>query len=174
MAEKFEDIFKTFYPPVKKFTRMIVKSEHDAEDIAQEVFTQLWAKPEVWTDNPDVDRYLFKMSKYQSLNFLRHRNYISAQITDADYDLVSMVVDEHSDAEQPMLTEEAALLLKLAVDRLPEKRREIFRLSREENLSHKEIAERLSISVRTVESQIYAAMQSLRRALPMALLCSFL
>ena len=39
MQKKFEDIFKTFYPPVKKFAGMIVKSSHDAEDIAQEVFT---------------------------------------------------------------------------------------------------------------------------------------
>lgn len=154
---------------MKKFTRMIVKSEHDAEDIAQEVFTQLWAKPEVWADNPDIDRYIFKMAKYQSLNHLRHRNYIASQITDADLELVSSVLDEHSDAD-PVLYQEAALLLKLAVDRLPDKRREIFRLSREEELSHKEIAERLGISVRTVEAHIYAALNDLRKALPLLLL----
>lgn len=148
---------------------MIVKSEHDAEDIAQEVFTQLWAKPEVWADNPDIDRYIFKMAKYQSLNHLRHRNYIASQITDADLELVSSVLDEHSDAD-PVLYQEAALLLKLAVDRLPDKRREIFRLSREEELSHKEIAERLGISVRTVEAHIYAALNDLRKALPLLLL----
>lgn len=168
MQKKFEDIFKTFYPPVKKFAGMIVKSSHDAEDIAQEVFTQLWAKPEVWADNSDIDRYIFKMAKYQALNHLRHRNYISSQITDADIDLVNTVLDDQS-ATDPLLYNEAALLLKLAIDRLPEKRRQIFKMSREEELSHKEIAQRLGISVRTVEAHIYAALSDLRKALPLLL-----
>lgn len=168
MQKKFEDIFKTFYPPVKKFAGMIVKSSHDAEDIAQEVFTQLWAKPEVWADNPDIDRYIFKMTKYQALSHLRHRNYVASQITDADMDLVSTVLDDQSDAD-PVVYNEIALLLKLAVDRLPEKRRQIFRMSREEDLSHKEIAQRLGISVRTVEAHIYAALSDLRKVLPMLL-----
>ena len=88
---------------------MIVKSSHDAEDIAQEVFTQLWAKPEVWADNPDIDRYIFKMTKYQALSHLRHRNYVASQITDADMDLVSTVLDDQSDADPVVCNETAGI-----------------------------------------------------------------
>ena len=71
MQREFEVIFKSYYAPVKSFLRKLVKSEADAEDIAQDVFSQLWVKPEVWQGNAQIDRYIYRMAKYQALNFLR-------------------------------------------------------------------------------------------------------
>ena len=65
----------------------------------------------------------------------------------------------------PAVTEELALLIAVAVDRMPEQRRRVFSLSRYEELSNKEIAERLNLSVKTVERHMTAALSQLRRLL---------
>lgn len=166
MQREFEVIFKSYYIPVKSFLRKLVKTEDDAEDIAQDVFTQLWVKPEVWQDNPDIDRYIFRMAKYQALNFLRdNARHIDQGLVDADLSMVEKVSDGISTVD-PIIHEEADLLLRMALDRMPPKRREIFSMSRFEGMSHKDIAKKLGLSVRTIESHIYAALASLKAVFP--------
>ena len=166
MQREFEVIFKNYYAPVKSFLRKLVKSEADAEDIAQDVFSQLWVKPEVWQDNAEIDRYIYRMAKYQALNFLRDmaRNCDNG-LVDADISQVEKVSDGLSTVD-PIIHEEANLLLRMALDKMPSKRREIFSMSRLEGLSHKEIANKLGLSVRTIESHIYAALASLKAVFP--------
>lgn len=166
MQREFEVIFKNYYAPVKSFLRKLVKSEADAEDIVQDVFSTLWVKPEVWQDNSEIDRYIYRMAKYQALNFLREmaRNCDNG-LVDADISQVEKISDDLS-AIDPIIHEEANLLLQMALDKMPSKRREIFLMSRFEGLPHKEIARKLGLSVRTVESHIYAALASLKAIFP--------
>lgn len=162
MQKEFEGLFKTYFKPVKNFVRKLVKSEDDAEDIAQDVFTQLWAKPDVWHDNPDVDRYIYRMAKYQALDFIRaHVQRADRGLVDADRSQVELVGSDVCTTD-PIIHEEAELLLRMALERMPEKRRQIFSLSRFDGLSHKEIAEKLGLSVRTIESHIYSALSTLK------------
>ena len=166
MHQEFAKIFKQYYPPVKSFVRKLVKAEADAEDIAQDVFTQLWAKPDVWQSNSEVGRYIYRMAKYQSLNFLRDNARVADHgLVDAGLDLVEAVRSEISTVD-PIIHDEAQLLLTMTLEKMPPKRREIFMMSRFENLSNREIAERLGLSVRTVESHIYSALQELKAAFP--------
>lgn len=166
MQREFEVIFKSYYIPVRTFIKKLVKTDDDAEDIAQDVFTQLWVKPEVWQANPDIDRYIFKMAKYQALNHLRNNARHTEQgLVDADISMVEKVSAGNSTID-PIIHEESDLLLKMALDRMPPKRREIFTMSRFEELSHKEIAAKLGLSVRTIESHIYAALASLKAVFP--------
>jgi len=162
MQREFEVIFKSYYSPVKSFIKKLVKTEDDAEDIAQDVFTQLWVKPEVWKDNPEIERYIYRMAKYRALTFLRDTARVADQgLVDADFAQVERIGDivETSDS---IIREEADLLLHMALEKMPPKRRQIFSMSRFEELSHKEIAEKLGLSVRTVESHIYAALLALK------------
>lgn len=166
MHKEFAKIFKQFYPPVKSFARKLVKCDADAEDIAQDVFTQLWAKPDVWQGNSEIGRYIYRMAKYQSLNFLRNNARVAdLGLVDASMDLLEAVRSDISTVD-PIIHDEAQLLLQMTLEKMPPKRREIFMLSRFENLSNKEIAEKLGLSVRTVESHIYSALQSLKMAFP--------
>ena len=166
MQREFEVIFKSYYAPVKSFLRKLVKSEADAEDIAQDVFSQLWVKPEVWQGNAQIDRYIYRMAKYQALNFLRDmaRNCDNG-LVDADISQLEKISDSLS-AVDPIIHEEANLLLRMALDKMPSKRREIFSMSRLEGMSHKEIASKSGLSIRTVESHIYAALASLKAIFP--------
>ena len=70
----------------------------------------------------------------------------------------------------PLYIEEMQLLLELAVERLPKKRQEIFRMSRYDSLSNSQIAEKLGLSVRTVEHQIHLALKELRKIIFLLLL----
>ncbi len=162
MQKEFEVIFRSFYAPVKTFIYKLVKSEDDAADLAQEVFSQLWVKPEVWQSNPDIDRYIYRMAKYMSLNYMRDRlRRADNSLMEADIDLVEKVQSDISTIDS-IIRDEANLLLEMALDKMPPKRREIFSLSRFEGLSHKDIAQKLNVSVRTVESHIYAALTHLK------------
>lgn len=166
MQQLYSDIFKAYFKPVKSFIKKLVKSDHDAEDLAQDVFTQLWAKTDIWKNNPELDRYIYRMAKYKALNFLRdHARKYDRGLVDADLSQVEAVKDD-LDTSDPIIHDEAQLLLNMALDKMPPKRREIFSLSRFDGLSHKEIAERLGLSIRTVESHIYSALASLKAHFP--------
>lgn len=166
MYQVYSQLFKTYFRPVKSFIRKLVKSDLDAEDIAQDVFTQLWAKPEVWKHNPDIDRYIYRMARYKALTFLRdHAKKYDHGFTDADLARVEAVSDD-LDTVDPLIHREAQLLLDMALEKMPPKRREIFSMSRFDGMSHKEIAERLGLSVRTVESHIHSALASLKAIFP--------
>ena len=58
LAQQFETIFTKYYSVVKYFALMLLKSEEDAEDIAQDVFTKLWTQPEIWTKVPNLKPYV--------------------------------------------------------------------------------------------------------------------
>ena len=166
MQREFEVIFKSYYAPVKSFLRKLVKSEADAEDIAQDVFSQLWVKPEVWQGNAQIDRYIYRMAKYQALTFLRdHARKYDRGLVDADLSQIEAIKSDISTVD-PILHDEARLLLDMALEKMPPKRRQIFTLSRFDGLSHKEIAEKLGLSVRTIESHIYAALATLKELFP--------
>ena len=68
-------------------------------------------------------------------------------------------------ADDPLYYEEALLLMRLTLDRMPERRRQIFEMSRMQGLSNAEIAEQLQLSVRTVEHQIYLALKELKKTM---------
>lgn len=106
------------------------------------------------------------MARYQALDCIKIQvNRFERGLVDAPLHEVEKVSSELS-AVDPIICDEAELLLRMALDRMPEKRREIFSMSRFEGLSHKEIAERLGLSVRTVESHIYSALLALKSVFP--------
>ena len=68
LAQQFETIFTKYYSVVKYFALMLLKSEEDAKDITQDVFTKLWTKPELWTEvpNPTPDRKSTRLNSSHS------------------------------------------------------------------------------------------------------------
>lgn len=162
-VQHFEKIFRTHFPTVKFFIFMLLKSEADAEDLAQDVFVKLWTNFEMWRDNDGKDSYIYTIAKNLTLNFIRHKrledNYRDEQIQENSIkELLGPM-----DILNPIYYSEIQLALKLALERFPERRRTIFEMSRFKNMSNLEIAEMLQLSVRTVEHQIYLSLQNLRK-----------
>ena len=73
LEQEFDLVFKAHYSLVKNFALMLLKSGQDADDIAQDVFTRLWAKPQIWQDNPGIDKYIYAMTKHAIFDFLKHK-----------------------------------------------------------------------------------------------------
>jgi RNA polymerase sigma-70 factor (ECF subfamily) len=166
----FEVLFYKYRNMVKGFAARLVPTQVDPEEIVQEVFVKLWLKKETVNPEKDFQSYLFSIAKHLVLDHLKsavnRKLYFVGEHFQQD-----LLVEEGSDTP---LTEDVEEKLQNLIDEIPERRREIFRLSRFEGLSYKQIAERLHISENTVDSQIRNALAFLRKEFRKFVLLAFL
>lgn len=160
----FEQLFNDRYLSVKQFVTNLINSEEDANDITQDVFIAVWSTPRIWKDNPHPEGYIYNMAKYRAIDFARHRNteqeYLKRILKEwMEKDLM----EAENDAIALLYYKDICDLLKLLIADLPEQRKKIFLLSRFKHLSNQEIADKLGITVRTVEHQIYLALTELKK-----------
>ena len=156
-AEAFEGAFKRWYQPLCLFSLRYIACTDDAEDIVQQTFTEVWAKLRAGECIENLKAYLFQAVNHRSLSFaMRAETQVSA-------DSLPDVADESEEEEAIREAEEHARLWR-AIDALPPARREIFLLSKRDGLKQQEIAERLHLSIKTVENQMGKALKSLREA----------
>lgn len=168
--KKFEQFFIATFPKVKAFAWKVLKSEDDAEDIAQDVFVKLWSTPEIWENRETRDGYVYAMVRNHIYNFLKHKSVEHTyQERLAQEDSSVFEVDIHDQ----MYAEEIGLLVKLTLDAMPEQRRRVFVMSRQKGMSNREIADRFQLSVRTVERHIYLALRELKKILLIAFFLYF-
>lgn len=166
-SNQFETVFAEHYASVRGFAFALLRSEADAEDIAQSVFLKLWENPSLWRgkSREDFGRYLFAMTKNVTLNYIRHNKIVEGYCARTiDKSVVEKIFTEE-DALDPIYYEEAEVLVRLVLSRLPERRRRIFEMSRFENMSNKEIAREFGISVWTVETQIYRTLLEMKKVI---------
>ena len=163
---RFRQFFTINFPKVKNFAQMLLKSEVDAEDVAQDIFFKLWQQPELWVNNDeDMDNYLFIMTRNMILNIFKHQR-IEQEYQEELYDKTILYeLTENDEILNHVYYKEMLLLVHLTLEKMPERRRIIFEMSRFKGLSHKEIADKLGISIRTVEHQIYLALIELKKIL---------
>lgn len=166
----FEVLFYKYRNKVKGFAVKIVPAQVDPEEIVQEVFVKLWLKKEAVDPGKDFQSYLFSIAKHLVLDHLKsavnRKLYFVGEHFQQD-----LLIDE---GQENMLQEDAEEKLQRLIDEIPERRREIFRLSRFEGLSYKQIAERLNISENTVDSQIRNALAFLRKEFRKFIVLAFL
>lgn len=168
-SNEFEVIFMYYYPKVKNFARKLIKSEEDAEDIAQDVFIKFWKVPEIWSNNDQaLDSYLYTMTKNTVIDLIRKR----VNEVDSTYVDFSEISTNDTFQADSFLSEiyykEIQLIIKLTIDQMPDQRKRIFKMSRSSGMSNKQIAHQLNISVRTVEHHIYLALSELKKVLIIA------
>ncbi len=164
----FEEIFIQYFPKVRSFAAILLKSEQEAEDVAQDIFVRLWEEPDLWEGNL-AKNYLYTMVKNNVFNRIKRKNIESNYI---NVQLNARVPEELQEFEDPlndMYREELQLLLKLALEQMPDKRRAVFEMSRYHHLTNNDIAEKMNLSVRTVEQHIYLALKELKKLLLIAI-----
>ena len=137
-----------------------MNDEDTAKEITQNVFINLWQnKKHIDSDRP-VKSYLFTSVRNRCLNHIRDNKKFRSSVLDveiADYETAY-----ESDA---FSVEELETKISSALDKLPERCRQVFTLNRFEDMKYKEVAEKLNISVKTVEVQMSKALKIMREEL---------
>ena len=153
----FERLYNLYSVKVFNFSRKYLKSDEDAQEIVQDVFMKIWDSRHQIDLEQYFNGFIFRISKNAALNKIRKRvgEPDSFWPVKEDFSAINLT-------EQEILFAEMKDLLEKAVEGLPPKRQEIFKLSRFHGLSNKEIAARLDISINTVEGQIRKAIKYLR------------
>lgn len=156
----YERVFREYYRPMTAYAFRFLGSLADSESIVQDVFLRLWQKRHEMVITTSLQLYLFRSVKNHCINYIEHEKIKTGY--------QSMVI--HNETDRTDYSEfflEFGLVKKIenAIAALPPKRQEIFRLAREEGMKYREIAERLELSVKTVEAQMTLALRQLRESL---------
>ena len=157
--EKVEILFRKYYASLCKSLYKILRDATLAEDIVQEVFLKVWEVRETLKMEDAIQSYLYRSCYNAALNFLKQ------QKKNTDLDNLEATITASDSAERHLNFQETEAEIQKAIDALPPKTKVVFTLSRFEELSYKEIAERLDISVKSVEKHMGIALQRLRENL---------
>ena len=154
-------LFYQHFSDLCNFLMIYLHSKELAEEIALEIFTYIWEKRETLQIKATFKSFLFASAKNKAISLYRKEQ--KMMFTTIDHGQPAFPEDTSS--QQLMENDELREIINTAIDKLPEKSRQIYRLAWEENLSHKEIAEQLGITPKTVENHVGIALRKLRESL---------
>ncbi|CAZ95051.1 RNA polymerase sigma factor [Zobellia galactanivorans] len=154
----FHQIYNRYWKQLYAYTLNILEDKGLTEDTIQEVFIKIWTNRET-TQIERLKNYLFNAVRNNALLKIRDNKFSSLN------EQIISTLSLNSEAEQNLNLEDLTFLIKDAASNLPEKRREIFLMSRLQNYSITEIADFFNISHRSVENQLYLASKELRSTL---------
>ena len=158
--DAFQKIFFKYHEEIVNRSYQMTKNIDLSKDVAQDVFFELWKNRNKLPENIVLLPYLKRSTINRSLNYLKSRKH---HMGVGEVPLTFQTSSSESPEDQAV-TNELNGFLENAVNSLPERCRLIFVLCKQEGLSHKEVAEKLGISTKTIENQITKAMKSLRAA----------
>lgn len=163
----FAAMVQAHYARLGAFALRLVGSRPAAEDAVHEVLLRIWRRRHEFAFH-DPLAYLYQAVRNEAQSW--HRREARLRQRTAGADTLATSVDPRADASQVVEGEELARIVEAVIVAMPPRRREIFRMQREQKLSYAEIASLLGISVKTVETQIGQALKTIRRRLDSLLL----
>lgn len=155
----FETVFIAFYNKTKTFIYGYLKSESDAEELAEDLFVSLWENRRNINTTKSFSSYLHTIAHNTAINFLKHKYLHNTYLSNIQY------AEHSSTSEEELIAKELGLLIDDLVDKMPEQRKRIYILSRNEGFTNTEIAEKLNTTKRNVESQLSLALKEIRKAI---------
>jgi RNA polymerase sigma-70 factor, ECF subfamily len=156
-----EIIFNQHYSNLCKYLLLLFKNQMLVDHIAQDIFVYIWENRKTIEIKSSLESYLYAAGRYKALNKIRDAK--RRQSIEEQMENICQETEEPSDI---MLEQkELESIIEEAISSLPERCQQIFRLSREEEMSYKEIAGFLNISINTVEGQMAIALKKLRSTL---------
>lgn len=162
LIEGDEDAFCELYATYKKrliyFAMRFLKSREYAEDVFQDAFTVVWQSRRFINPDASFSSYLYTIMRNRILNQLRN----AANEEKLKESILSQALDYTEDTKREVMLNDLKSLISHALQQLTPRQREIFEMSREAQLSHKEIADKLGISVNTVQEHISTSLKLIR------------
>ncbi|MES2389155.1 MAG: RNA polymerase sigma-70 factor [Bacteroidota bacterium] len=158
----YERLFFLYYAPLCGYANRFLRDTDEAENIVQELFCFMWEQKDRINISLALKPYLYRAVYNRSLNRLKQMKRTISQEEEA---MPEFAESMGSNADQPLAHAELDGLITGAINAMPEKRRQIFCLSRMEQKTYKEIAAMLDISIKTVEAQMGKALDFMRFSL---------
>ena len=166
--EAFDELCRAYYPPLIAYARLFLKSEW-AEDVIQDVYFNVWQRRSKLDDSNSLYKYMLRSVYNRSLNYLKKDKYAGRYACSYQEQIEHTSHIYYDPDNSPVIknlyTQDLRRKLEQAIGSLPPKCREVFELSYLQDLSNKEISERLGVSASTVENHMYLALKKLRSML---------
>jgi RNA polymerase sigma-70 factor (family 1) len=156
----FEKIFKLHYSKLIFFANKFVNDVDTAEELVSETFACLWEKRHKYSFDNSFSGFLYKMVQNRCLNYLKHKKVESEYVNYLSKN--NLLNEATAFEEEKYAAKEFETYILEAIDNLPARCREVFKLSRFEQKKNREIASLLNISNKTVERQMTIALEKLR------------
>ena len=159
--ESFEALFHHYYNGLCGYSASLVGMKEVAEEVVQDVFFNIWKNRETLRIRQSLQSYLYRAAYNNSMMYLRkmRREHFMEDLSRPEPS------DIAPDPSQLIQLDEVSNLISQTLESLPERTREIFRLNRQEGLKYREIAQKLSISEKTVEANMGKALKALRNSM---------
>ena len=162
LIEGDEDAFCELYATYKNrliyFAMRFLKSREYAEDVFQDAFTVVWQSRRFINPDASFSSYLYTIMRNRILNQLRN----AANEEKLKESILSQALDYTEDTKREVMLNDLKSLISHALQQLTTRQREIFEMSREDQLSHKEIADKFGISINTVQEHISTSLKLIR------------
>ena len=160
-AGQFESLFRSSYVSLVRYSKTIVKDHDTAEEIVQDLFFRLWQNREKIKIESSLNGYLFRAVHNRCIHWIEHNRVVEKHAREMTYRSAENMETPSEIIQYKELQSKIAKI----IARLPERCGRIFCMNRFEGLKYAEIAERLSVSVKTVEANMGRALKEFRRAL---------
>ncbi|MCO4294228.1 RNA polymerase sigma-70 factor [Solitalea sp. MAHUQ-68] len=156
--EAFTEIYNRYWATMYAHVYKMLRSQEESKDLLQDLFSSLWLKAEDINIETKLSGYLYLAARNRVFNLIQQNKVKNDYIAS----VMKFVSETDTSILQRLDEKELIRAIDSEIQNLPAKMREIFELSRKENLSHKEIAAKLNISDQTVRKQIQNALRILR------------
>jgi RNA polymerase sigma-70 factor (family 1) len=153
----FEQIYTQYCDKVYAYFKKKTASDEDARDLLQTTFLKLWKYRKSLSNDYLLEQHLFHISKTVLIDYLRKQN----KSTHLQKAMLAKTADTYY--SNPSASHTVASQLAATLSAMPEVRRRVFELNRLEGYSYKEVAELLSISIKTVDNNLAKALKQLRK-----------
>lgn len=157
------ELLERYWSPLVSYAAGIVGGRDRAKDVVQDAFIRVWQKREEWSYRGSVGAYLYRIVRNLALN--ARRDHKTSLRRHEEFGRESPRKDPPDTPEDVLEAASLRAEIQEAIDALPDRRREVFVLSRFHGLTHREIAEAMEISPQTVSNQMTAGLAELREAL---------
>lgn len=160
--QAFRVLYFQYYKRLYNLASFYVRSAEATEEVVNDTFISIWSRRKFLADITDFTSYIYKAVKNKSLNFLKQRNFpIHFNIDEVKAEIEDVTLN----IEDQMIVADFQLLIEHAVNSLPAQCRLVFKMIKEDGLPHKEVAELLNLSVRTIEYHMSIALKKLSESL---------
>ncbi len=151
----FNQIYDLYWQRLFLYVAKAIQDKEAAEDIVQEIFVSLWIRREEIADQRTLSGYLFTAARFKGISYIQDRLKKGRH----QESLINHFTSRHDTLNEAIEARDLHAIINHQIENLPPKMRDVFVLSRYEQLSHKEISEKLQISDKTVKKQINNALK---------------